>query len=168
MSKVNGKKAQIMVDMFSKNNGSITPTQLLKELGTQRRVNSVLWNARRAGVVFDSVRDGRKIISFNLISADKIEVPEEKVKVSKTVKSTPVKLTIAEENRRIKAAEAKPKSKPTAKAAAKKVKKDKPVFDMGKDEVERQFGSSGEVATSYSVDPDWDSFDDSDIPAFLK
>lgn len=162
MSKVNQKKAQVLIDLFNANKGQVTPSQLLKAAGTQRRVNSILWNARRSGVVFDSVRDGRKIITFTLNSAPNLAID----------KPAPIKLAITEENRRIKAATTTtPKSKPTAKAAAAKVtkkKKDKPVFDMGKDDVEKQFGSSGEIATSYSVDPDWDNFDDSDIPAFLK
>jgi len=51
------------------------------------------------------------------------------------------------------------------KVAAKKAKPNKKTRDF--DDVTEQFGTSGEVATSFSVDKDWDSIDNLDLSKLI-
>lgn len=123
---------------------------------------------RELGFEFSQQKDGRKIVSYTLIkepddaeairsaSASKPRGQASAPK-AKTVKATKPKKSIAD----IKAANlAKLKEVNEKKAkAAKRVRVS--------DEVTETFGSSGEVATSFSVDADWDRTDGIDLAKLI-
>ena len=157
----------------------VTPTQIDAAAGTGNYASKYVGLMRKFyGFTITETKDGRTVVSYcvtgepeNLAELTAFEgVRDRSKKPAKAVqpapKPAPIKLAITEEKRRIKAAEAKPKAKPKAKKV-----KDKPVFDAGRDMVENTFGSTGEVASSYSIDPDWDAWtpaDEASIPAFLR
>ena len=91
-------------------------------------------------------------------------------KVAKAPKAKSVKTVVAKENAAIvrsvtkaeNVAEIKAKNLETMRKVAAKVKARKSKVREF-DDVTEQFGTSGEVGTSFSVDKDWDSFDDLDL-----
>ena len=137
-------------------NVPVTPSEINAQVGTGDYAAKYISFLRRDGFVFDTAKDGRQIVSYTLIAepanaeyfrnlqpkvkAKKVKQPKAVAKVAKTKVSAP----------------------------AGKVVKSKPVFDIAQDEVSKTFGSTGEIASSFSVDADWDSMDGVEVRDFLR
>ena len=151
----------------------------------------------RYGFTITANKDGRKVVSYTMIAepanaADlraatpktKIAKPKAvKVKASKANITQPtfVPKALAAENAAIvravteaeNIAEIKAKNLETMKKVAAKFKPTKATKKVSKkktrefDDVTEQFGTSGEVATSFSVDKDWDSIENLDLSKIL-
>ena len=142
---------------------------------------------RRYGFTITANKDGRKVVSYTMIAepANAAELraaqpKAPKAKVAKTPKVKAPKANIAQPTSVPKAAPAnaedvKAKNLETLrkvakdmgmkKVAAKKPKASKKTREF--DDVTEQFGTSGEVATSFSVDKDWDSIDGVDLSKII-
>ena len=126
---------------------------------------------RELGFEFSQAKDGRKIVSYTLISE-----PSDAAAIRASTASTPrgkgaAKAVKAPKVKAAKVAAPKAtKSVADIKAAnleklkavgANRAKAAKRVREF--DDVTEQFGTSGEVGTSYSVDRDFDSFENVDL-----
>lgn len=114
----------------------------------------------RHGFEFTTQKDGRTIVSYTLISEPKDAAalralqPKAKNTAAKVVATTVAKV--------------KAPKKSAAKSTERKVaaKRSTPkVRDF--DDVTETFGTSGEIASSFSVDGDWDSIDGLDLSKLL-
>ena len=150
---------------------------------------------RELGFMFDTNKDGRKIVSYTLIKepddagairASNASKPRGKnaVTIAKAPKVKVAKSVVAAENAALIRAEVKvekdieaikAKNLETMRKVAAKMK-DKTSKKSNKtskkktrefDDVTEQFGTSGEVATSFSVDRDWDTLEGCDISKLL-
>lgn len=175
-------RTNLLLTLAEKGNGRVTPDELLAAVqGNQKLVLNILWIARRSGYVsVDQVREGRKIayweikVTGEIPAAPAVEVSAlnakkgVKVKTAKPVKAksaSAVKTPKAKAEKsveQIKAANLAKMKKLTAKLAAKKKAKTRKIGKLA-DEVEREFGSTGEVASSFNIDPSWDSVEGLDI-----
>ena len=135
-------------------NVPVTPSQINDCVGTGDYAAKYISFLRRDGFVFDTTKDGRQIVSYTLIAepanAESFRNLKPKVKAAKQAKA-------------VKAVKAAPKAKTSGKVVS-----SKPVFDVAVDEVSKTFGSTGEIASSFSVDADWDSMDGIDARDFLR
>lgn len=155
----NGVRPEYRALAVIKLNKPVTPKEINDYVGTGDYAAKYISFLRRDGFVFDCTKDGRRIVSYTLVGEPKnVEYfrnmqPKQKAaapaKAAKTVKVTAVKTA--------------PKAANMAKAAAAKVPAKKKV-----DAVEKTFGSSGEIASSYAVDNGWDSMDNVDVKDFLR
>lgn len=175
-------RTQFLVELADKNAGNVTPDQLLTAVGgSQKLLLNVLWNARRSGYVdVNQVRDGKKISRWEIKvtgkrpsvagdlrlggKSDKPKVAKPKaVKTAKAAKAasavkTP-KAKAVKSDEAIRAANLAKMKKVSAKLAKKTATKKKKTVDY----VEDTFGTSGEIATSFNIDPSWDSVEGLDI-----
>jgi len=130
---------------------------------------------RELGFEFSQAKDGRKIVSYTLISE-----PSDAAAIRASTASTPRGKGAAKAVKapKVKAAKvAAPKSTKSVadiKAAnleklkavgANRAKAAKRVREF--DDVTEQFGNSGEIGTSFNVDRDWDSIDGLDLQKLL-
>ena len=130
---------------------------------------------RELGFEFSQAKDGRKIVSYTLISE-----PSDAAAIRGATASTPrgkgaTKAVKAPKVKAVKAAAPKStKSVADIKAAnleklkavgANRAKAAKRVREF--DDVTEQFGNSGEIGTSFNVDRDWDSIDGLDLQKLL-
>jgi len=176
---------------------TVTPAEINDHVGTgDYAAKYVSFLNTRYGFTITANKDGRKVVSYTMIAepanaaelrAAQPKAPKAKtVKLSTIVKKVNKKFTaskaLAAENAAIvravteaeNIAEIKAKNLETLRKVAKDVgmkkvaakkKVAKKVRDF--DDVTEQFGTSGEVATSFSIDKDWDSvdFDNLDLKA---
>ena len=151
----------------------------------------------RYGFTITANKDGRKVVSYTMIAepanaadlraatpktkiakpkAVKVKAPKAKVvnKVAKVLGLTMAEANeIREEVAAERALEIKAKNLETIKkvaegmkkVAAKKAKSNKKTREF--DDVTEQFGTSGEIGTSFSVDKDWDSIDGVDLSKII-
>jgi hypothetical protein len=155
----NGVRPEYRALAVIKLNKSVTPKEINDYVGTGDYAAKYISFLRRDGFVFDCTKDGRRIVSYTLVAEPKNAEyfrnmqPKSKAaapaKTAKTVKVVAV---------------AKPAAKNLAKAAAAKV----PAKKSKVDAVEKTFGSTGEIASSYAVDNGWDSMDNVDVKDFLR
>lgn len=155
----NGVRPEYRALAVIKLNKPVTPKEINDYVGTGDYAAKYISFLRRDGFVFDCTKDGRRIVSYTLVAEPKNAEyfrnmqPKQKAaapaKQAKTVKVTAVKTA--------------PKAANLAKAAAAKAPAKKKV-----DAVEKTFGSSGEIASSYAVDNGWDSMDNVDVKDFLR
>ena len=130
---------------------------------------------RELGFEFSQAKDGRKIVSYTLISE-----PSDAAAIRASTASTPrgkgaAKAVKAPKVKAVKVAAPKStKSVADIKAAnleklkavgANRAKAAKRVREF--DDVTEQFGNSGEIGTSFNVDRDWDSIDGLDLQKLL-
>jgi hypothetical protein len=162
VSASNGVRPEFRALAVIKLNQPVTPTEINDYVGTGDYAAKYISFLRRDGFVFDTTKDGRKIVSYTLIgepaNAEFFRNRQPKAKAAKVTKQPAVDLE-ALKSFKIKAA---------APIKTKKVVSSKPVFDIAQDEVSKTFGSTGEIASSYSVDSDWDSMDGVDARDFLR
>ena len=131
----------------------VTPKEISDFVGTSERyVSKYISLLKRVGFVFTRLKSGTRILSYTLVqepaNSDQYRNLTPKQKAVNAVK--PEK---AEKR-------AKPqKTRPTMFARPEKPSKDK---------VTRRFGSSGEIASSYSVDGDWDYTESHEIRSLIK
>lgn len=172
----------------------VTPQEINDHVGTgDYAAKYISFLRTRNGFEFTIQKDGRSVVSYTLIKepadADALRNLQPKAKTAKAPKVAKVKTAKAPKMVEInidgpvskaeydaamaeKAAEAKAKNLEKIKAvgqkfaAAKKRKvKAKKVREF--DDVTEQFGTSGEVGTSFSVERDWDSIDGLDLSKLL-
>ena len=149
----------------------LTPSEINRAAGNgDYAAKYVMLMRKYYGFDITVQKDAKRVVSYTVVAEpanvadlrnytgrEKVAKPAKAVKSAKTVTVAPV---------------ATSKAKPTkvaAKAAAVKVPV-KPVSQKSRniDPVEREFGSTGEIATSFSLDPGWDSVDESVLPKFLR
>lgn len=134
-------------------NKPVTPTEINDFVGTGDYAAKYISFLRRDGFVFDTTKVERKIVSYTLIAepanAEYFRNMKPKTKSAKPVVAKPVKVQ-------------------PSKPVTGKVIRSKPVFDVARDEVSKTFGSTGEIASAYSIDSDWDSMDNVDVRDFLR
>ena len=147
---------------------TVTPQEINDHVGTgDYAAKYVSFLNTRYGFTITANKDGRKVVSYTVIAepsnASDLRSQQPKAAKAKTVKVAAPKA----------AAPAKPKSTKSVadiKAAnleklkavgANRAKAAKRVREF--DDVTEQFGTSGEVGTSYSVDRDFDSFENVDL-----
>lgn len=155
----NGVRPEYRALAVIKLNKPVTPKEINDYVGTGDYAAKYISFLRRDGFVFDCTKDGRRIVSYTLVGEPKnVEYfrnmqPKQKAaapaKQTKSLKVVSVKLS--------------PQATKLSKAAAAKVSAKKKV-----DAVEKTFGSSGEIASSYAVDNGWDSMDNVDVKDFLR
>ena len=155
MARHSGKRPhELALDLFA-TKSTVTPTELEKFVGNGPYASKHVWFLRKLGHDISISKQGRTVISYtyNGVGTAKPDAPKPvKVKVAKAPKAAkPAKSTKSAMS-----------SEQIKKATAAIMAKRKP-----KDEVEATFGSSGAVATSYSVDADWDSADNLDIRSLV-
>jgi hypothetical protein len=152
----NGVRPEYRALAVIKLNKPVTPKEINDYVGTGDYAAKYISFLRRDGFVFDCTKDGRRIVSYTLIAepknAEYFRNMQPKQKASAPAKTVKV------------AAVAKPAAKNLAKAAAAKAPAKKAKIDP----VEKTFGSTGEIASSYAVDNGWDSMDNVDVKDFLR
>lgn len=156
MARHSGKRPhELTLDLFA-TKATVTPSEIEKFVGTGPYAAKHVWFLRKLGHDISVSKQGRTVMSYtyNGVGTASPVVPKA-VKAAKPAK-TP------------KAAAPKTASKSVMtkdeikKATAALMAKRKP-----KDEVEETFGSSGAIASSYSVDPDWDSAENLDVRSLV-
>ena len=164
---------------------TVTPDVINTHVGTgDYAAKYVSFLNTRYGFTIQANKDGRKVVSYTMIAepanaADLRAATPKVAKVAKTAKAPKVaapkvvKSVVAENKKRIDAAEIKAKNLETIKAvgekfaAAKKSKAKRASKVREFDDVTEQFGTSGEVGTSFNVDRDWDSVEGLDLSKLL-
>ena len=181
----------IKVLEICKMNKAVTPTEINDYIGKGNYASKHVLYLRGHGYEFSVVKDGRNVASYTLIKvpADheqliaaaankKNKVKVVKAKAPKTIakvlglSKTETKKIRAEVKaektvEEIKAKNLETMKKVAAKMAAKKAPKATKKKVREYDDVTEQFGTSGEVGTSFSVERDWDSVEGLDLSKLL-
>lgn len=155
----------------------VTPAEINAHVGTgDYAAKYVSFLNTRYGFTITSQKDGRRVVSYTMIAepanaADlrastpkiaKAKAPVSQAPVIKTAKTkSPKKVTAKKSVADIKAANLA-KLKEVAERRSKVAKRVR-----AGDEVAETFGTSGEVATSFSVDTDWDLVDGINLSRLL-
>lgn len=163
----NGVRPEIRALAVFKLNKPVTPKEINDCVGTgDYAAKYVSFLNTRYGFTITAQKDGRRVVSYTMIAEPKnaaeLRGTKPKTKAAPAPKAAKPKskpVTVAP----VKAA--KSKTMVTTKAAAAKVSKPK---SAKVDPVQKEFGSTGEIATSYSIDADWDAVDNTSIPDFLR
>lgn len=149
----------------------LTPSEINRAAGNgDYAAKYVMLMRKYYGFDITVQKDAKRVVSYTVIAEpdnvaalraytgrDKTAKPAKAAKPVKTVTVAPVATTKAKPTKvAAKAAAAKASVKPTQ-------KKSRTI-----DPVEQEFGSTGEIATSFSLDPGWDSVDESVLPKFLR
>jgi len=197
VSASNGIRPEIRALAVLQMGKTVTPAEINAYVGTgDYAAKYVSFLNTRYGFTVTANKDGRKVVSYTMIAepANAAELrsatpkaPKAKtVKLSTVVKKVNKKFTaskaLAAENAAIvravteaeNIAEIKAKNletmkkvaakfKPTKAKAAKKAKRSPRETDY----VRETFGTTGEIATSYSIDKDWDSIDGVDLSKII-
>jgi hypothetical protein len=181
----NGIRPEIRALAVIMLNKPVTPQKINDHVGTgDYAAKYISFLNTRYGFTITTQKDGRRVLSYtcvaepNNIAELRSLKPKEtvnkasavkKTKTSKLVKSKAVKTKSAKNvaksaktAEQIKAANLAKMKKVSAKLAAKK-KKTKKIIDY----VERELGSTGEIATSFNIDPAWDSMDVVDVKSLV-
>lgn len=166
-------------------NKSVTPSQiddLVRPAGSSKNYSAkYITFLRLLGFDFTMQKDGRKIVSYtctvepaNVANVRNVGAKVTKAKSPKTVKTAAPKAAKVVKTAAPKAAAKSAKSVADIKAAnlaklkevgANRAKAAKRVREF--DDVTEQFGTSGEVGTSFNVDRDWDSVEGLDLSKLL-
>lgn len=151
---------------FLKSKGSATPKEIEAHVGKGAYASKYICYLKLHGYEIETVKNGRSVESYKFIGEGDVSNRDFKwVAPAKrgSASSKPVKVKVA------KAAVNLAKGKKVAvKAAAKKASAPRKgrIMDRMIDEVEKTFGSTGEVG--FQVDGDFDSMDGIDVNNFLK
>jgi hypothetical protein len=182
-------RTKLLLDLAEKGNGKVTADDLLKAVnGSQKLLLNVLWNARRSGYVsVEQVRDGRKIAYWEIkVTGDIPVAPSTEispldvkkgaktktvkqpkaVKTKKVASAVAVKKKATKSEEDIRAANLARMKAVSAKIAKKAAAKKKKTINV--DDVEKTFGTNGEVATSFAIDNGFDSMDGINVRDFLR
>lgn len=182
VSASNGIRPEIRALAVLQLGKTVTPKEINDHVGTgEYAAKYVSFLNTRYGFNITANKDGRKVVSYTMIAepanAAELRSATPKAPKAKTVKAPKVKASIAQPTFVPKAAPVdadavKAKNLATIKkvaekqAAAKKRKVSKSKVREF-DDVTEQFGTNGEVATSFSVDRDWDSIDNVDLSKLI-
>ena len=159
----------------------VSPQEINDHVGTgDYAAKYISFLRTRNGFEFTIQKDGRKVVSYTMIkepaNAAELRSLQPKATKAKTVKApkvakviNPTATAIANVPKKsdvdVKAKNLETMKKVAASMKAKTSKKAKKVREF--DDVTEQFGTSGEVATSYSIDKDWDSVDNLDLSKLI-
>jgi len=164
---------------------TVTPAEINAHVGTgDYAAKYVSFLNTRYGFTITANKDGRKVVSYTVVAepanAADLRSATPKVAKVKTAKAPKAKsvakvlgLTKTEtkairaEVAAEKAADIKAKNLATLKAVAAKRKAAPKKKVREFDDVTEQFGTSGEVGTSFNVDRDWDSVEGLDLSKLL-
>lgn len=155
------KNSQVVAALEAfKKHGTLTPTELTKAIDVDAcYASKFVCYLRFYGYEISAVKDGRTVVSYTFVGETNNMKPmpagKAKTQSTKTNQAKVIKDTKPEK---------KAKGKPVmTKAEIKKAAKAIQEMRKPKDEVEATFGSSGAIASSYSVDADWDSTEGLDL-----
>jgi len=175
----NGIRPEIRALAVLKLNKTVTPKEINDYVGTgDYAAKYVSFLNTRYGFTITAQKDGRRVVSYTCIAepanAADLRASKPKTKAVKPTKQVADPVA-AKQNKlkpatpeqikalnlaKMKAVSAKQSGKKiVAKAAAKKIKVDP---------VEQALGSTGEVATSFTVDAGWDSMENVNVKDFLR
>lgn len=132
---------------------SVTPKEIADFVGTSERYASKYISLlKRDGFVFTRLKSGTKVLSYTLVHEPlNSEIYRNMTPKQKSSQAKPAKVR-------------KQKRKSRAVVA--------PRFEhierRPRDHVARRFGSTGEIASSYSVDADWDSTEQHEIRSLIR
>ena len=156
---------------------SFTPETIDQIVGGAYSAKFVFY-LRELGFEFSQAKDGRKIVSYTLIKE-----PDDAATIRGATASAPRGKGAAKAVKTPKVKAVKTKAAPAAKSTksvadikaanlaklkevgANRTKAAKRVREY--DDVTEQFGNNGEVATSFSIDRDWDSIDGVDLSKLI-
>ena len=177
VSASNGIRPEIRALAVIKLNKPVTPKEINDCVGTgEYAAKYISFLNTRYGFTIEAQKDGRTVVSYTCIAepADVAILRAMKPKVkgtkpAKVAKATkPAKTASLMTPAEIKAKNLETMKKVSAKlskkVAASKPKAKKKVVDF----VEKELGSTGEVATSFSIDAGWDSMDGVNVKDFLR
>ncbi len=176
VSASNGIRPEIRALAVLQLNKTVTPAEINAHVGTgEYAAKYVSFLNTRYGFTITTQKDGRKVVSYTMIAepanAAELRSATPKAPKAKTVKAPKVVKTVTKAPAPtvdVKAANlAKLKEVGQKFAAAKKPKAKASKKTREFDDVTEQFGTSGEVATSYSIDKDWDSIDGTDLSKLI-
>ena len=172
----------IKVLEICKMNKAVTPTEINDYIGKGNYASKHVLYLRGHGYEFSVVKDGRNVASYTLIKVpadheqliaaaankkNKVKTPKAaKVAKPTTAGVARVKVSTKQKVKAPTKAEIKAANLAKLKAVGAKynaAKKNVREFD----DVTEQFGTSGEVGTSFNVDRDWDSIDGLDLSKLL-
>jgi aspartyl/asparaginyl-tRNA synthetase len=160
-------------------NKPVSPETINAYVGTGDYAAKYVSKLRKDGFVFTVQKDGRNIISYTLISEPECVVayramkPKSATTAIKSTKTVTKTKTVGVKNKTAKAvkktAKAVKKTKTPEEIAAKnletmrkvsaKLAKRKKRQNKVLDYVEKELGSSGEIASSFAIDNSWDSME---------
>ena len=159
---------------------TVTPAEINAHVGTgEYAAKYVSFLNTRYGFTITANKDGRKVVSYTMIAepANAADLRAQTPKAAKAPKAAAPKVAKAPKVVAPKAAKAPAKSAKSVadikaanlaklkEVAANRTKAAKRVREF--DDVTEQFGTSGEVGTSFNVDRDWDSIDGLDLSKLL-
>lgn len=170
-------------------NKPVTPKEINDHVGTGDYAAKYISFLRRDGFVFDCTKDGRRILSYTLVTepanaasfrnmqvAAKVAKPA-KTKAAKKVKQPAVDLEAAKQGKLRAAAKSVVKAKKPVDANVTAINKDllkEVAARMAKkskspvDEVAKTFGTSGEVGSSFAIDSGFDSTEGLDLGSLVR
>ena len=158
---------------------TVTPQQINDHVGTgDYAAKYVSFLNTRYGFKITANKDGRKVVSYTMIAepANAADLRAQTPKAAKAPKAAAPKVAKAPKVVAPKAAAPAKSAKSVAdikaanlaklkEVAANRTKAAKRVREF--DDVTEQFGTSGEVGTSFNVDRDWDSIEGLDLSKML-
>lgn len=185
MARNTGKRPhELTLDLFAQN-ATQTPSEIDAYVKNGPYASKHIWFLRKLGHDITVNKDGRTVLSYTYNGpgtstptapkaakapkrqvADPVAAKQNKLRPA-AVKAKPIKSTVGEDRRRIKAAaiktdeEIKAANLEKMRAVSAKLAKRKSKKTV--DVVENELGTSGEIATSYNIDPAWDSTEGLDI-----
>lgn len=188
VSASNGIRPEIRALAVLQLGKTVTPAEINAHVGTgEYAAKYVSFLNTRYGFTITTQKDGRKVVSYTMIAepanaaelrsatpkapkAKAVKAP--KVKASKSIITQPTFVPkVAASADEVDAVKAKNlatiKKVAEKQAAAKKSKTKVSKKTREFDDVTEQFGTSGEVGTSFSVDRDWDSIDNVDLSKII-
>ena len=179
----NGVRPEIRALAVLQLGKTVTPQEINDHVGTgDYAAKYVSFLNTRYGFKITANKDGRKVVSYTVIAepdnasdlrAMQPKAPKLKVKSIKAPKVAKVatpKVVVSNEPKDLEAIKAKnleTMRKVAAKAKAKKAPKASKKKVREFDDVTEQFGTSGEVGTSFSVERDWDSIEGLDLSKLI-
>jgi len=184
VSASNGIRPEIRALAVLQMGKTVTPAEINAYVGTgDYAAKYVSFLNTRYGFTITANKDGRKVVSYTVIAepsnASELRSVTPKTKIAKPKAKSVAKVlgltktetkairaeVAAEKAEDIKAKNLETIKKVAAKFKPTKAKKAKKVREF--DDVTEQFGTSGEVGTSFSVERDWDSIDGLDLQKLL-
>jgi hypothetical protein len=190
VSASNGIRPEIRALAVLQMGKTVTPKEINDHVGTgEYAAKYVSFLNTRYGFTITANKDGRKVVSYTMI-AEPANAAELRAAQPKASKAKAAKVAKAPKAKAPKANITQPTFVPKAEPAnAEDIKAKnldtlrKVAADMGMkkvaakkkvakkvrefDDVTEQFGTSGEVATSFSIDKDWDSIDGVDLSKII-
>lgn len=129
----------------------VTPKEIADFVGTSERyVSKYISLLKRDGFVFTRLKSGTKVLSYTLVQEPlNSEIYRNMTPKQKVVRSKPAKVRKQKQKKKVAPRFERIERRP-------------------RDHVENLFGSTGEIASSYSVDADWDSTEQHEIRSLIR